>query len=73
MDRLSPEDLFKQLEGRKYHTYQELEEAVVGIYNQHLREIPPGFSYLSLLGLAEQKHWILPEDSQGFRVKVTAS
>jgi hypothetical protein len=61
--------LFAELNKQEYSRYQDLENAVIDVYNKHLRELPPGYSYRRLIELGRQKRWII-EEAGGFRISL---
>ncbi len=70
MEGISSKDLYRKLEGRDYPTYRELHDAVLTVFNQHLTQFPPGYSYLQFLEWGKRKRWIKSVNGSGFRVKV---
>lgn len=60
--------LFAELE-KQYSRYEDLENAIVNIYNKHLRELPPGYTYKRLLEWGVQNRWIVEEGGR-FRIRL---
>jgi hypothetical protein len=72
MARLSTKELFRKLEGREFADYVELHDAVLQLFNEHVSDFPPGYSYLQFLQWGKEKNWIHPANSRGFYIKVDA-
>ena len=68
--RLTSDDLFGKLNGNTYATYRELEEGIVGLFNRHLMEFPPHYSYRQLIEWVQRNNWILGSEETGFRIHV---
>jgi len=68
MDRVSSRDLFKRLDGQVFDNYQQLQEAVLRVFNQYLAAAPPRYSYLQLIEWGKRNSWIVPADGRKFRI-----
>ena len=72
--RFSALRLFEELDGIRFDRFSELESAVRTLFAEHIRDFPVGYDHWDAISLAEQRGWLMPEDS-GVRVhvdKVTA-
>jgi hypothetical protein len=69
MERVTLQDLFEDLNGRYFSTRQELEEAVLKSFNEHVTELPVGFSYMDAIEGARAEGW-LETNGEGHGVKV---
>lgn len=56
-------EVFKELNGRTFQNYAELEIVVVELYNKYLGYWPSGYHYRNLLDLGERNGWIRQEGS----------
>ena len=63
-------DLFRDLDGKDFSTRQKLEEAVLEVFNQHVTELPVGYSYMDAIEGARAQGW-LDTNGKGHGVKVT--
>lgn len=70
MDHVSSRDLFKPLDGREFDDYQQLQDAILSVFNQHLAAAPPRYSYLQLIEWGKRNSWIVPADGQKFRISL---
>lgn len=69
MARVTLLDLFRDLDGRHFDTRQQLEEAVLEIFNRHVAELPIGYSYKDAIEGARAEGW-LQTNGAGHGVKV---
>jgi hypothetical protein len=66
-ERYTTEDLFRELDGQNYGSYRELEQAVIGVFNQHLEDFPPHYTYRDAITWADRRGWLTPTNG-GFGV-----
>lgn len=71
MGRFSSRDLFEQLNGRKFATYRKLEEGILTIFNEHLADFPPQYSYRQLIEWGARNNWIIQAEESGFHIEVS--
>lgn len=64
------EDLFREIDGKEYDSYRELEEAVIALFNQHLQDFPPHYSYRHAITWADRNRWLQPTNGR-FTVKMS--
>jgi hypothetical protein len=62
--RYTTEDLFREMDGKEYPSYRELEKAVIDLFNQHLRDFPPHYSYRDAIIWADRNRWLKPHDGR---------
>lgn len=62
--RYSTEDLFREIDGEEYGSYRELEEAVIALFNAHLEDFPPHYSYRDAIVWADRNEWLRPSGSR---------
>lgn len=55
------EDLFREIDGKEYRSYRELEEEVIHLFNRHLGDFPPHYSYRDAIAWADHKRWLHPQ------------
>lgn len=67
--RYTTEDLFREMEGREFPSYRELEQAVIDLFNQHLQDFPPHYSYRDAIVWADRQRWLRPDQGR-FTVKL---
>lgn len=67
--RYTTEDLFREMDGREFPSYRELEAAVIDLFNQHLRDFPPHYSYRDAIVWADRHSWLKPHEGR-FTVEV---
>lgn len=60
--------IFKPLNGRAFNDYRSLETVVLALFNKHLIEIPPGYSYRQLIEWGRQNGWIVKAGKRGWAV-----
>lgn len=72
MSQVQLPSVFGELDGQRFPTYQQLQEAILAAFNRHLAEFPPGYSYLQLIEWGARQNWIVPTDGNGFRIAITA-
>ena len=71
MPGVTLKDLFKELEGQHFSNRQELEKAVLDIFNQHVADLPIGYSYKDAIEGARLSGWLITNgDGGGVTVKV---
>jgi hypothetical protein len=58
------EDLFREIDGQEYGSYREFEQAVISLFNQHLHDFPPHYSYRDAIVWADRNHWLRPNDGR---------
>ena len=68
-ERFNSKDLFRELAGRRFINYGELEETVLEIINRHLESWPLGYTFKNAIRNAEQKGWLIKE-SDGLLVSM---
>jgi len=52
-------DLFADLHGQHFTNRQELEEAVLEVFNRHVAQLPVGYSYRDAVDGARERGWLL--------------
>jgi hypothetical protein len=52
------EDIFRQMEGESYETRQELEAAVLEVFNRHIADFPVGYTYKDAIEGARSLEWL---------------
>lgn len=62
-------DVLGQLE-QQYPNYDSFVSSLVDVFNQHVAEFPPGYTYRDLIELAMRRRWISVESREGERVVV---
>jgi hypothetical protein len=55
---MAPEAILEELDGQRFDSYRILEECVVELFNRHLAEFPPNYSYKELLKWGTQNDLI---------------
>ena len=70
MIELSVRDLFRELEGTTYPDYRTMQEAVLNLFNRHVRAFPPRYSYLQLIAWGEEQGWIRPTGDGCYRIEL---
>jgi|HubBroStandDraft_1064217.scaffolds.fasta_scaffold179840_3 hypothetical protein len=70
MARVTLMDLFNDLEGRHFASRQELEGAVLEIFNRHVTELPIGYSYKDAIEGARSNGWLDADNGQGVTVRL---
>lgn len=73
MERFSSKDLFEKLNGCKFQNYRDLEKSVLMLFNEHLPDFPPSYSYRQLIEWGEQNRWVIPDKERGYRINVEKS
>jgi hypothetical protein len=63
--------LFSELDGRHFETRQQLESAVLEIFNRHLVDLPVGYSYEDAIEGARAFGWLVPATVPGHGVEVS--
>jgi hypothetical protein len=67
-------DLFMSLNQQSFNTRQDLEEAVLAVFNEHVTELPAGFSYQDAIDGARAAGWLHASgNGHGVTVLVPAS
>lgn len=66
-DPFTTEDLFSEIDGRDFSSYSEFEQEVIVLFNRHLGEFPPHYSYRDAIVWADRNHWLHPT-GRGFTV-----
>jgi hypothetical protein len=69
MAQLTSKALYGKIDGQRFGSFEDLERAIVQVYNEHLNEFPPGYSYRQLLEWGNQNQWIVRDDG-GFKVSI---
>ncbi len=74
MTHVTLEQLFEALDGQSFPTRQKLEEAVLEIFNQHVTEMPIGYSYMDAIEGARANGWLHTNgDGHGVEVSIRKS
>jgi hypothetical protein len=68
-ERYTTEDLFQEIDGKSFGSYRELEEVVIRLFNEHLQDFPPHYSYRDAITWADRQRWLQPRDG-GFAVEM---
>jgi len=63
-DRYTTADLFEELDGKTFFSAYAFEDAVIGLFNEHLRDFPPGYGYRDAIEQAHQSGWLRIEKGQ---------
>ncbi len=71
MEPVSLADLFREMDGREFETRQELEHAVVEVFNRHISAFPVGFTYEDALEAARAFGWLDVSGFEGHGVRVS--
>jgi hypothetical protein len=58
------EDLFNEIDGKTYASYREFEDEVIGLFNQHLSDFPPHYTYRDAITWADRNGWLHPSESE---------
>jgi hypothetical protein len=67
------QNLFEGLDGRYFPSRQELEHAVLEIFNRHVAELPVGYSYTDAIEGARSLGWLRTNgDGHGVTVELHA-
>ena len=61
--------IFRQLSGRTYSNFHELESRLLQEFNRHVGDIPPSYSYRQLIELGQTRGWVTRAEGQ-FRVEL---
>jgi hypothetical protein len=69
-ERYSIEDLFKELDGQSFGAYRDFEAAVIKVFNNHLQEFPPHYSYRNAITWADRQGWLEPTNG-GVKVRLS--
>ena len=67
-ERFTIEDLFREIEG-EFPSYRALEQRVIALFNEHLQDFPPHYSYRDAITWADRQRWLQPLNG-GFRVEL---
>ena len=67
-DRFSARDLFNQLAGQEFGDHKLLEQAVVSMFDDHLTDFPPGYTYRNAIDWAERQGWLFSHPKLGLLV-----
>jgi hypothetical protein len=59
MAQVTLTDLFRELHGQRFANRQELEAAVLEIFNRHVGELPIGYSYKDAIEGARARGWLI--------------
>ena len=71
MARVTLVDLFIDLKGAHFDNRQDLERAVLKIFNRHVAELPVGYSYKDAIEGARSQGWLKTNgDGHGVTVKI---
>jgi hypothetical protein len=57
-DSYTTSDLFRELGGKSYDSYQEFELEVIRLFNEHLDAFPPHYSYRDAIVWADRHGWL---------------
>jgi hypothetical protein len=60
----STEDLFREMDGKSYRSYSEFEQEVIALFNEHLWDFPPHYSYRDAITWADRNGWLRPGDGR---------
>lgn len=60
--------IFEQINGREFASYRLLEQHIVELFNKHLSEFPPHYTYRHVLEWGERHRWIEPIHGVGVRI-----
>ena len=60
------EEVFAELQDRKFNTYKDFERSVVEAFNRNLDKFPAHFSYRQLLEYASHHNWVQREGDKVF-------
>lgn len=71
--RFSVRDLFNQLAGQEFGDHKLFEQAVVSVFNAHLDDFPPGYSYRSAISWAETNGWLFSHPEYGLVISMHRS
>jgi hypothetical protein len=63
-------DLFNALDGHHFDSRRDLERAVLEIFNEHVAELPIGYSYKDAIEGARLSGWLDTNGGQGTGVTV---
>ena len=64
-------DLLKELEGEHFDNRRALEEAVVKVFNEHVADLPIGYSYKDAIEGARTEGWLETNgDGHGVTVRL---
>jgi hypothetical protein len=71
MPSVTLEDLFKEIDGMYFASRRELEGAVLERFNQHVAELPVGYSYKDAIDGARSRGWLITNgDGHGVKVRI---
>jgi len=57
------------LEDQTFHDYRALRDAVLAKFNKHIREYPPGYTYLDTLERGFENNWIVKHPDLSYTVR----
>ena len=66
----SSRGFFEKLSGSEYPTHRKLEEAILALFNEHLVNLPPRYSYRDLIEWGERNNCITQIKGTTFRIEV---
>ncbi|HEX8207465.1 MAG TPA: hypothetical protein VF587_15485 [Solirubrobacteraceae bacterium] len=74
MSEFTLETLFRDaaLDGKWFESKQQLEETFVEVFNRHISEMPPSYSYGAVLAWAQRQGWLVRNGKGGVTVDVDA-
>jgi hypothetical protein len=62
--RFSLRELFAPIDGRTYSGEKDFQLAVIDLFNQHLRDFPPHYSYRDAITWAMRQRWLTVNGSR---------
>jgi hypothetical protein len=68
---VSAELMFREIQGSgSFKSYREFEDRVLAVYNNHLKELPPLYSYRHLIQFGRSRHWVMQLENGTVLVQV---
>lgn len=69
MTTVTLNDLFADLDGRQFDNRRDFETAVLEVFNQHVSDLPIGYSYVDAIDGARARGWLVTTGgARGVRV-----
>lgn len=65
-------EIFRELNGRAFKDRKTFERAVLDVFNKHLHDVPPGYSYMNLIAWGEENEWVVKAGKRGYAVFLMA-
>jgi len=65
----SSREIFQRLDGYVFASFRDLESELLQRFNENIDQIPPGYSYRQLIGLAEERGWLI-HTGQEFKIQM---